>query len=86
MSLLRALAAAVLAWYILSGPQCRAAAAASRLRWPLFRDILRVGAVASVTSMQTNVTIALTTALVGAAAGAGRDRRLRHRQRGWNTC
>ena len=46
----------------------------TRLRWPLFYDIFRVGAVASVISLMTNVTIALTTALVaafGAAAIAG---------------
>jgi putative MATE family efflux protein len=44
------------------------------LRWPLFRDILRVGLLASLTSLMTNVTIALTTGLVsafGAAAIAG---------------
>ncbi len=36
------------------------------LRWPLFYDILRVGALASLSSLMTNVTIALTTGLVGA--------------------
>jgi putative MATE family efflux protein len=36
------------------------------LRWPLFRDILRVGAVSSLVALMTNVTIALTTGLVGA--------------------
>lgn len=44
------------------------------LRWPLFRDIFRVGAVASVIALMTNVTIALTTGVVaafGAAAIAG---------------
>ena len=40
-----------------------------RLRWSLFRSILQVGAVAALSSMQTNVTVALTTALVGHAAG-----------------
>jgi Na+-driven multidrug efflux pump len=40
-----------------------------RPRWPLFRDILRVGAVAAVTTLQTTLTVALTTALVGTAAG-----------------
>ena len=47
---------------------------ATQLRWPLFRDIFRVGAVASVIATMTNVTIALTTGLVaafGAAAIAG---------------
>src|SRR5215468_5370781 len=41
----------------------------TRLRWPLFRDILSVGAVAAITSLQTNITIALATALVATAAG-----------------
>jgi putative MATE family efflux protein len=36
------------------------------LRWPLFRDILRIGLVASLTSLMTNLTIGLTTGLVGA--------------------
>ncbi len=36
------------------------------LRWPLFRDILRIGAVASLTSLMTNLTIGMTTGLVGA--------------------
>ena len=36
------------------------------LRWPLFYDILRVGALASLIALMTNVTIALTTGLVGA--------------------
>jgi putative MATE family efflux protein len=46
----------------------------TRLRWPLFYDILRIGALASLISLMTNVTIALTTGLVaafGAAAIAG---------------
>ncbi len=59
---------AVLGWYVLSG--CNLARLRrSRLRWPLFRDILRVGAVASLQSVQTNLTIALATALVAGAAG-----------------
>ena len=37
-----------------------------RLRWPLFRDILRIGLLASLSSVMTNVTIALTTGVVGA--------------------
>ena len=43
-------------------------------RWALFRDILRVGAVAALITTQTNVTIAIATGLVGrfgAAAIAG---------------
>ncbi len=46
----------------------------TKLRWPLFFDIFRVGAVASVIALMTNVTIALTTGLAaafGTAAVAG---------------
>jgi putative MATE family efflux protein len=59
---------AILAWYILSGRNL-ARLRLSRLRWPLFRTILGVGAFASLTSVQTNVIIALATALVASAAG-----------------
>ena len=61
---------AVLAWYILSGRNI-ARLRPTRPRWPLFREILGVGAVAAVTSVQTNVIIALATALVATAAGPG---------------
>jgi putative MATE family efflux protein len=65
---------AVLAWYVLSGRNL-ARLRLTRLRWSRFREILGVGAVAAVTSLQTNVIIALATALVamnaGAAAAAG---------------
>src|SRR5712691_434113 len=43
--------------------------ARSRLRWALFADILRVGAVASVTTLQTALTVVLATALIGSAGG-----------------
>jgi MATE family, multidrug efflux pump len=59
---------AILAWYILSGRNL-ARLALSCPRWPLFRTILGVGAFASLTSVQTNVIIALATALVASAAG-----------------
>jgi putative MATE family efflux protein len=59
---------AVLLWYILSGRNL-ARFRLTPLRWPLFRDILAVGAVAAITSLQTNVTIAFATALVASAAG-----------------
>jgi MATE family, multidrug efflux pump len=36
------------------------------LQWRLFRDILRVGIIASLTSLMTNVTIAMTIGVVGA--------------------
>lgn len=60
--------AAVLAWYILSG-RCVVRLCGARLRWPMFADILRVGAVGAVSTLQTTLTVALTTALVGAAGG-----------------
>ena len=63
-----ALTALVLAWYILSG-RALVRLRLVRPRWPLFRDILRVGAVAAVTTLQTTLTVALTTALVGITAG-----------------
>ena len=63
-----ALTGLVLAWYVLSG-RSLARPRRSKLRWPLFADILRVGAVGSVSTLQTSLTVALTTALVGAAAG-----------------
>jgi putative MATE family efflux protein len=39
-------------------------------RWPLFRDILRVGAVAALITVQTNFTIAFSVGLVGAFGSA----------------
>ncbi|MEN3375107.1 MAG: hypothetical protein V7604_462 [Hyphomicrobiales bacterium] len=59
---------AVLGWYILSGRNI-AHLTIAPLRWRLAREILRVGAVAAVSSIQTNLTIGLTTALAGMAAG-----------------
>jgi putative MATE family efflux protein len=59
---------AVLAWYILSGRNL-ARFRLTRLRWPTFRDILAVGAVGAVISSQTNLIVALATALVGSASG-----------------
>ena len=55
---------AVLGLYLLSGRNA-ARFRWVRLRWRLFRDILRVGALAALTSLQTNLTIAITTSLVG---------------------
>jgi MATE family, multidrug efflux pump len=53
------------------------------LRWPLFRDILRVGLVAALVTIATNVTIAIATGLVGkfgaaAIAGYGTGSRLEY--------
>jgi Na+-driven multidrug efflux pump len=62
------LTGAILAWYILSGRsivRIRRAALQARM----FYDILRVGAVGAVSTLQTSLTILLATALVGAAAG-----------------
>ncbi len=60
--------ALVLGWYVASGRN------PARLRLvplsgPTLWEILRVGLVASITSLQTNLTIALVTALVAAAIG-----------------
>ena len=64
-----AITALVLAGYIWSG-RCLVAFRWARLRWDLSADILRVGAVAAVISLQTSLTVLLTTALVGTAGGA----------------
>jgi Na+-driven multidrug efflux pump len=62
------LTALIPAWYILAGRSV------VRLRWAgvqrrLLAEILRVGAVASISTLQTSLTILLSTALVGAVAG-----------------
>jgi putative MATE family efflux protein len=59
----------VLAWY-LGARRSIVRLCPARLRWRLFADILRVGAVASLSTFQTTITVVLTTGLVGAAAGA----------------
>jgi putative MATE family efflux protein len=64
-----AITTAVLAAYVWSG-RCLVGFHLARLRWDLAADILRVGAVAAVSSLQTSLTVLLTTALVGAAGGA----------------
>lgn len=58
----------VLGWYVLSGRN------AVRLRrvpiqWRLMKGILRIGAVSSISSIQTNITIAGATALVASVSG-----------------
>ena len=62
------LTGSVLAWYVLSG-RCVVGLRLVRLRWALFADILRVGGVGAVSTLQTTLTVALITALVGAAGG-----------------
>ncbi|MFE0756841.1 MATE family efflux transporter [Inquilinus sp. NPDC058860] len=59
---------AVLAWYVLSGRNL-ARLRRSPLRRGFFADILRIGAVGALNSLQSNVVIAVVTALVAAAAG-----------------
>jgi putative MATE family efflux protein len=63
-----ALMVAVLGWYILSG-RCVVRLRHVPLRWPLFADILRVGGVGAISTLQTTLTVALTTGLVGAHGG-----------------
>jgi Na+-driven multidrug efflux pump len=63
-----ALTASLLGWYIVSG-RSLVRLRLARLRRALFVDILRVGAVGSISTLQTTLTVVLTTALVGAAAG-----------------
>lgn len=63
-----ALTALLLGWYLVSGRGV-VRPVRTRFRWPYFADILRVGAVGSLSTLQTTLTVMLTTALVGAAAG-----------------
>src|SRR5262249_30919802 len=73
-----------LAAYLWSGRSVvRLAWAGIGFRWPLFRDILRVGAVAALVTVQTNLTIAIATGLVGrfgpaAIAGYGTGSRVEY--------
>lgn len=73
-----------LAWYLWSPRSLlRPVWREVQWRWPLFRDILRVGLVAAVSTIATNVTIAFCTALVGrfgpaAIAGYGTGARLEY--------
>jgi putative MATE family efflux protein len=60
--------ATILGWYCLSGRNL-ARLRLGPLAWPPFRDILVVGGMATINSLQTNLMIALSTALVGAYAG-----------------
>jgi Na+-driven multidrug efflux pump len=70
-----AIGSAVFATYLRSGKSIvRLTLAGARLSWVHFREILRVGLVAALVTIQTNVTIAIATGLVasfGAAATAG---------------
>jgi MATE family, multidrug efflux pump len=79
-----AVGSAALAAYLWSGKAVvRLALRGAGFRWPLFRDILRVGLVAALVTVATNVTIMIGTALVGefgpaAIAGYGTGARLEY--------
>lgn len=60
---------ATLAWYVVSGRNLTRFRWVA-LRWSMLLGILRVGAFSAINSLQTNVTIALATALVASIAGA----------------
>ena len=65
------------------GRTVRLSLAGLRLRWLLFREILRVGALAALVTLQTNLAIAVATGLVGrfgpaAIAGYGTGARLEY--------
>jgi putative MATE family efflux protein len=67
-------AAAMLAWLARPGSALRPRRADLRFEWPLFADILRVGALSVVSSVQTVLTAVIVTGLVagfGTAALAG---------------
>jgi putative MATE family efflux protein len=66
-----AIGSVIFAFYLHSGRAVvRLSLFGVALRWKLFADILRVGAVAALITVQTNLTIAIATALVGALGPA----------------
>ena len=73
----------VLGWYVLAG-RAGVRLRWRRMRWSMFRDILAVGAVASVSAVQTNLTVALVMAMAAqfggpdAVAGYGTGARLEY--------
>jgi MATE family, multidrug efflux pump len=79
-----AVGSAVLAAYLRAGRSVvRLSFVGVRFRWPLFREILKVGAVAALITVQTNLTIAIATGFVGrfgpaAIAGYGTGSRLEY--------
>jgi len=60
----------VLGWHMLSG-RSLVRLRRTRLRWDFARDILRIGAIGSVNTLNTTLIMALLTTVVGAAAGPG---------------
>ena len=79
-----ALGSIAFAYYLWAGRSVvRPSLHGAGFRWPLFRDILRVGAVAILVSLQTNLAIAITTGFAGqfgpaAIAGYGTGVRLEY--------
>ena len=79
-----ALGSIALAAYLWSGRSVlRPSLRTVRFQWPLFRDILRIGAMAALVTVSTNLTIMIGTALVGAfgpaaIAGYGTGARLEY--------
>jgi putative MATE family efflux protein len=78
------LGSGALAAYLWSGRSVvRPSLHGAGFRWPLFRDILRVGAIAALITIQTNLTVAIATGFVGrfgaaAIAGYGTGSRLEY--------
>jgi putative MATE family efflux protein len=68
MLLVYAAGTAVLLWYVLSGRNL-ARLRPSRLNWPAFRSILGVGGLSTISSVQTNLIVAVTTGLAASVAG-----------------
>ena len=79
-----ALGSLAFVWYLWTGRSVvRPLLHGRGLRWPLFRDILRVGVVAALVTLQTNLTIAIATGFIGAfgpaaIAGYGTGSRLEY--------
>lgn len=65
-----ALTLAILAWVVAAGHSI-ARFRLVRLRWRMFADILAVGAVASINTLQTTLIVTMVTALVARAGGVG---------------
>ena len=63
-----AIGSLILGWYCVSGRN-PARLRLCKLSWPRFYRILSVGGLATINSLQTNVMIALSTAIVGSFAG-----------------
>lgn len=59
---------AVLGWYVMSG-RSLVTVRWTRLRWSFAKDILRIGAIGSVNTLNTTLVMVLLTSAVGAAAG-----------------